>query len=129
VETQKTDIAQRQIASVNLKTLNTQTSYINLQIAERAFSWTLLLDELERTVPSDVRLLTLNPSTSKDGTTTLSLQCVAKTQDGMVKMLRGLLNNPKFRGAFPTTERRTETGEYEFALKVQYLPNQRTVIE
>lgn len=124
VENQKAESAEQQIRNVNLQSLNTQTSYINTQIAERAFSWTKLLDALERTVPNDVRLLSLNPAVDeKTGLTSLQLQCVAKDSEGMVKLLRNLITNPVFRGAYPLNETRQDDGTYRFSVSVEYLEN------
>lgn len=128
-ENEKAERSEREIRNVNLQTLNTQTAYINAQIAERAFSWTRLLDALERTVPPDVRLLSLNPAIDeKTGITQLQLECVAKNQNGMVKMLRGLLGDPIFRGAFPRMERREDDGTYRFSITVEYLQSETLAV-
>ena len=121
-EQKKSQTLDVSIKRVDLKDLNAHTTYVNEQIAERAFSWSALLDELEEVVPADVRVTDLNPSIDKMGRVKLRLDCVAKKQDGMVRMLRALLANPQFEGAFPQMQAIREDGSHTFALEVTYLP-------
>ena len=110
------------IARVNLKTMNTQVKFINAQITERAFSWSALLDDLERLIPQDVRLQSLDPSISRDGDVVLNLLCVSKREDGLVRLLNALFSNPNFARPFPRQES-MEGGQFRFTITVTYLPS------
>lgn len=127
-ERQKASSIEAQTRSIDLKQLSKQTAFINAQIAERSFSWSSLLSELERVVPSDVRLESLNPTVDKSGVTRLDLVCVSKSPDGMIKLLRGLLASEKFSGAFPQGEQGRD-GLYQFRIRVDYIGNSRGVIQ
>lgn len=103
------------------KTLNTQSTFINQQIVERAFSWSELLDLLEQLVPSDVRIVSLNPST-EDGITRLRLQCMAKSPYGLVELLRRLQQDPRFDNPVPRSEGELDNGLYQFDIETEYRP-------
>lgn len=111
------------LKTVDLKSLNSQTRFINNQILARSFSWSNLLDQLETVIPNDVRLTSLSPSVQKDGTIQLSLVCSAKTPDGMIRLLNRLFGDPHFSRAFPSAEQTDPaTGITTFNVTVQYIP-------
>lgn len=121
-ERRRTESLQSEVKNVDRKKLNNQSEFINAQIAERAFSWSGLLDHLEGVVPRDVRLLSLNPSISKEGTR-LHMTCVAKSSNGMVEMLRRTQSNPHFIGPFPQSETMLENGLHQFSIETTYRPD------
>ena len=63
----KADALTQRLRGLDLKLLSTQTEFANAQLAERAFSWSELLDRLERVLPDDVRLQSVNPDFDKNG--------------------------------------------------------------
>lgn len=126
-ESHAAEINQR-LRGVNIKLLSDQAQFVNARLAERAFSWSELLDRLERVLPDDVRIESVAPSFSKDGLVHLTLLAVGKTSDGMVRTLDRLNRDPHFARAFPTTEDHTDTG-YRFGIGVDYKPSIARVME
>lgn len=120
-ERERADAAQHRIRNLDLARLDRQTRFINAKLAERAFSWSILLDELESVVADDVRLVTVAPRFVDDGTINLSMSFQAKTGDGMLTTIRRMQNDPQFRNPFPSVESQVEGG-YEFQLNAIYLP-------
>jgi type IV pilus assembly protein PilN len=120
-ETRREQAVRARIARVNQKALNNQVAFINTQIEERAFSWSALLDDLEQVMPADVRLMSLNPSVSRDGEITLALVCASKQSDGLVRLINNLFANPNFDRPTPQQEA-TEEGLHRFAVSVSYDP-------
>lgn len=110
------------IDQIDLRTLDGQSRFINEQIRERAFSFSQLLDDLERTLPHDVRLRDLNPTFDDKGNIRLALSCQARKRDGMTDLLNNLYADPVFDDAFPTNERAETDGTYSFGVNVSYLP-------
>lgn len=110
------------LAQVDTKRLSTEAQYINSRIADRAFSWSELLDHLERLLPQDVRVVSLNPNTDRKGVTHVELTCVAKTSAGMVNLLNRLIADPHFIGAVPHAEQEQE-GQYGFSIGADYVPD------
>jgi Tfp pilus assembly protein PilN len=114
-------LAQR-LHGVDLKLLASQTEFANAQLAERAFSWSELLDRLEKVLPTDVRLQSVTPSFDKDGLVHLSMTCITKTGEGLTATINRFNRDPSFANAFPATEAAVAT-EYHFTLGVDYRPS------
>jgi Tfp pilus assembly protein PilN len=127
-EEQRTHDLNQRLHAVNLKLLADQTQFANARLAERAFSWSELLDRLERVLPGDVRIDSVAPSFGRNGLVHLSLTAFSKSGDGMVHTLDRLNRDTRFTGAFPTSEERTDTG-YRFAIGVDYRPSIARVVE
>jgi Tfp pilus assembly protein PilN len=121
-EQHKSDTLSQRLKGVDLKLLASQTEFANAQLAERAFSWSELLDRLERVLPADVRLQSVTPSFAKDGLVHLSMTCIAKTGDGLTATINRFNGDPRFANAFPTVQT-INGGEYHIALGVDYRPS------
>ena len=120
--------AKQRLQGLDLAQLNQQTTFINAKLAERAFSWSQLLDELESVLVDNVRLLSISPAFDEDGRITLSLDFESKSGDGLITTINRLNGDSQFRGAFPSRESQLENGAYQFTLDVQYLPQTRGAI-
>jgi Tfp pilus assembly protein PilN len=120
-ENQRADQLQRQVAGIDFKALNTEVKYVNSQLAERAFSWSELLDRLERVLPKDVRIVTLTPAFDKNGVVHLEMTCVSKTTEGLVDTINALNRDQAFTQPFPHSEN-SENGVFGFSIGVQYHP-------
>ena len=121
-ERRRAEVANRQLKTIDLNALGKQTKFVNAQLAERAFSWSELLDRLEATMPNDVRIISISPTFSPDGQVHLNLTCEAKSTDGMVTTINRFQMNPSFAGPFPTNEENTGSG-FRFGLGVDYKPS------
>jgi len=111
------------IETIDLRALDRKSRFINAQIKERAFSFSGLLDDLERTLPDDVRLVDLNPHFDDEGTIRLGLSCSARAREGMIDFLNRLYADASFEKAFPRNERIENDGTFSFQLDVEYLPD------
>ena len=114
--------AQTRLASIDVKYLDEQTRFINSKLAERAFSWSALLDELEAVLADDVRLISVSPMFDKDNTIKLSLAFQSKSNDGMITTINRMHRDPQFVNPFPSNESMLENGLYGFDLTVGYKP-------
>jgi type IV pilus assembly protein PilN len=120
-------IAQRRLAGIDIKFLDEQTRFINQKLAERAFSWSALLDELESVLAEDVRLLSVSPAFNEDGTIQLGLAFESKSNDGMITTINRMHRDPQFVNPFPANES-VRDGVYSFNLSVGYRPPQPLVL-
>lgn len=114
--------AQTRLESIDVKYLDEQTRFINAKLAERAFSWSALLDELEAVLADDVRLMSVAPAFDKDGTIKLALAFQSKSTDGMITTINRMHRDPQFVNPFPSNETLIEPGLYSFGLSVIYRP-------
>lgn len=129
VEKQREEEARRRLQGLDLKLLDQQTRFINAKLAERAFSWSRLLDELESILADDVRLVSVSPSFGENGTIDLSLQFQAKSADGMITTLNQMNADPQFADAFPRSESQDDTGTFSFDISAKYLPAQPGAVQ
>lgn len=121
-EHRQAELLAQRLRGVDLKLLASQTEFANAQLAERAFSWSELLDRLERVLPTDVRLQSVTPTFDKDGLVHLSMNCITKTGEGLTATINRLNGDQHFANAFPTSET-AAAGEYRFMLGVDYRPS------
>ncbi len=102
-------------------------------LARKSFSWTQLLNEIERNLPPGVRVLRVAVTTiipqEKDGSiggpesaATLNLEVIGKSNADIVSLINRLHESGRFK-VFPLTQKPVEgTGELEFSFKVEYFP-------
>jgi hypothetical protein len=120
-ERERERTVQQRTKGLDLGRLGAQTSFVNAKLAERAFSWSTLLDELESVLADDVRLVSVAPTFGDNGIQ-LSLDFVSKSANGMIKTVNRMNADPQFLHPFPSSQSVLETGGYAFSLTVQYLP-------
>jgi type IV pilus assembly protein PilN len=123
LEREKEQSAKQRLKGLDLEKLDQKTKFINAKLAERAFSWSRLLDELESILRDDVRLVSVSPGFTDEGPIQLSLSFETKSSDGMIETINRMNADPQFRDAFPSTENQNEGGTYSFVLSAQYLPD------
>ena len=113
---------QQRIKGLDLRRLSAQTRFVNAKLAERAFSWSRLFDELESILTDDVRLVSVSPSFSDEGPISLRMDFEAKSGDGMITTINRMNTDPQFSDAFPRNETARDDGTYVFSLTARYLP-------
>lgn len=100
----------------------------------RAFSWSRFLTRLEKTLPNDVRVVTVSLSREKSGESgtrvaagddayEVSLSLVSRDPDGLPKLIRAFYASPWFDAPTPVSEAGGELGDVEgrtFALGIVY---------
>lgn len=120
-EHQRADVARRAIGTIDLISLSKESKFVNTQLAERAFSWSELLDRLEAVLPDSVRITSVSPQIAENGLVHLSLQCEGKSPDSMLTAINRLQRDSHFANPFPTGQDATGSG-YRFGLNVDYKP-------
>lgn len=127
-ERTRTEGVNQKIRGVDVKMLLKQTQFANAQLAQRAFSWSELLDHLERVLPDYVRVESITPAFQPTGLVHLNLQCVARDGDGLVNTINRLNRNEHFSSAFPNNEDHTDRG-YMFMIGVDYRPSVARIVQ
>lgn len=72
-----------------------QAAVLNKLFDEKAFSWTLAMEDLETVLPGGVQVTTLEPARAKDGQITLRLRVVGP-RDRSVDLVRNLEHSRRF---------------------------------
>src|SRR5437763_13972952 len=105
-EKRRTDTLAQRLRGVDSKTLVLQTEFANAQLAERAFSWSELLDRLERVLPQDVRRQAPDAPHSRSEVRRLAMACITRTGDGLTATIIRCIGVPHLANPFPTTHTR-----------------------
>jgi len=122
-EQRRADAANQRIRSIDLRRLGSQAQFANARLAERAFSWSELLDRLEHVLPDDARVTSIAPSFDKNGLIHLVLSCEGKQGDSMVRtMTRLYADSQHFSNPFPAMEEHM-ADSYHFNISVDYRPS------
>jgi type IV pilus assembly protein PilN len=90
-------------------------------IDQRTFSWTTLLEQLEKTLPPDVRLVSISPRVDK-GVTTLAMAVVLRDLDDVDVFISNLTGTGVFRDVSPTDQQGMDDGTYSARIDAVYLP-------
>jgi Tfp pilus assembly protein PilN len=120
-EKARAQAADNQLRSYDLTALGNETRFINARLAERAFSWSELLDRLEDILPKDVRIKNIAPSFQRNEFVHLEMSFDAKTPEGMLTTITNLQKNRQFANPFPHNESQTDTG-FMFTVGVDFKP-------
>ena len=121
----KVEAANSQLAAVGWKKLQGETTSLEEVVARRRLVWSQLLADLERVVPWDVRLVSINPSVANDGSLQIGLNGLATGRDAWLKLLAALFADPKFSDPIPRSEEAPSARNglgYKFSLTVRYWP-------
>ncbi len=78
----------------NAKVL-TQAGFLNELFAEKSFSWTAAMEDLERVLPAGVQVTAIEPARGKDGRLTLRLR-VSGLRERSVAMVRNMEHSKRF---------------------------------
>jgi hypothetical protein len=114
---------EQRLGAIDLEHLDAQTKFVNAKLAERAFSWSALLDQLETILTDDVRLNAVTPSFDETGAVKLGLDFESKSSEGLIETINRLNADSHFENPFPNTEATDPaTGVYRFGLTVTYHP-------
>jgi len=89
------------LAAINFKEIHEAGGLMNGLIAQRTFSWSLILESLQRVLPEDVRLTFLGTTPDKAGRLVLHLSCVSPARDGMIRTVEALQKDPVFTEVLP----------------------------
>ncbi len=112
---------QKQINSKTLKGLALSTVEANKLIDERTFSWTVFFGLIEKTLPNDVRVVSVAPNVDKTGVIVL-MTVVSKRTEDLAKFIEGLQGTGAFYDVLPRQEDATDDGNRRTSLEARYLP-------
>jgi type IV pilus assembly protein PilN len=73
-----------------------QAQFLNNLFLHKSFSWTAVMMDLERVLPANVQVLTIDPVVAKDGSVTIHMR-VAGPREKAVTLVRNLEHSRRFR--------------------------------
>jgi Tfp pilus assembly protein PilN len=81
-----------------------QTVFINDLIYHKAISWSQILEDLEKTVPSNVKVLMLHPNVNNNNQVQLDLSVGSESPEALVSLLKNLEASPMFGEVYEHTQ-------------------------
>jgi len=117
---QKAARARGQVDRQRLQAVLEASQEANRLIDRRVFSWTGLLNQLETTLPPDVRIQTIRPSTDDD-VLTIAMTVFARRPEDIDTFIERLEGTGSFRNVVPKQDTTTPEGLLEVLLEGQYI--------
>ncbi|HET6372860.1 MAG TPA: PilN domain-containing protein, partial [Candidatus Polarisedimenticolia bacterium] len=112
----------RDIAGVDLTTLNTKSRFANGLLLSHLFSWSALFDHLEELIPPDVKLRSIRPIISTKEIK-IQLDGLTRVQTGLYEFQANLDGSDFFSQVYPLSENtRDSKSEINFDMEMNYIP-------
>jgi Tfp pilus assembly protein PilN len=126
---QEADKLKEQLRAINAKMKSgnageklSEVEQFNQLLIRKSFSWTRVLATLERLIPEDVRVLSLQPLVDEQGKTFLNMNVRGRTLDDATRLLKALETSKAFGDVALAVEEKKEN-EVEFTLSAYYVPD------
>jgi type IV pilus assembly protein PilN len=101
-----------------------KSRFLNSLIARKAFSWTQVFMDLEKIVPSRVRIVSIHPEVNSSSQLEIHLEAIGDSRDKAIELVRHMEESPTFREPQVRVER-PESGQtpgVDFTIVAQYVP-------
>jgi type IV pilus assembly protein PilN len=102
-----------------------QSQFLNELIERKAFSWTRVLENLEKVMPPRVHLISINPQLDEDNQLGLKMTVAGDSRDRAIELARRMEESRRFSQTNIVSERseRSTTGDTElFDIVAYYIP-------
>ena len=86
-----------------------ESQFLNAAILRKSFSWTRLMEDLEKVMPSGVKVVSIAPVVDQRNRFILKLELQGETRDGAIELLRNMEKSQHFRSSRLTEEARGAT--------------------
>jgi type IV pilus assembly protein PilN len=122
--------ADRVLNLIENRTTRDQSRYLNELIERKAFSWTRVLENLEKVMPPRVHLVSISPQLDENNELALKMTVAGDSRDRAVELERRMEESRRFVQTAITAERHvdSQTGDTEqiemAAIYVPELPNE-----
>jgi len=116
------------LARTPWKKLRAETASMQQLVVQRRSIWGPLLADLERVLPWDTRLSSINPQVNEDGEIVVALSGIAVDRVAWLKLLGRLFTDRHFSEPVPRSEQAPgdqNAAGYRFVLQVKYWPEGR----
>ena len=117
--------AERILSSPENRSTRDESQVLNQLIERKAFSWTLVLENLERVMPSRVHLVSMNPELDDENQLALKMSVAGDSRERAIELARRMEESQRFAQTHITSEHPTQstTGDTEQTdLEAFYIP-------
>ena len=109
------------------RTTRDQSQYLNQLIERKSFSWTRVLENLEKVMPPRVHLVAIAPKLDEDNQLLLTMTIAGDSRDRAIELVRRMEESRRFAQTNIIHESRmeTQTGDTEqFEIAAIYIPEE-----
>jgi Tfp pilus assembly protein PilN len=110
-----------QINARELEVVASAAREANGIIDQRAFSWSELFDQLEQTLPDDVRITAIDPSLKPGGEFVIQISVQARRSEDVDAFIEALEKTGSFRDVITPAEQTNEQGLLEAVIRGTYV--------
>lgn len=89
--------AQRVLAEPQNRGTRDRSAFLNAAILRKSFSWTHLMMDLEKVMPSGVRVVSIAPAVDEQSHFVLKFVVQGQTREGAVQLIRNMEKSQNFR--------------------------------
>jgi type IV pilus assembly protein PilN len=117
--------AERVLSLPENRSTRDQSQFLNELIERKAFSWTRVLENLEKVMPPRVHLISINPQLDEDNQLGLKMTVAGDSRDRAIELARRMEESRRFSQTDIVSERseRSGSGETEmFDIVAYYIP-------
>ncbi len=117
--------AERILNQPQNRTTRDESQFLNELIERKAFSWTRVLENLEKVMPPRVHVVAINPELDEDNQLALKMRVAGDSRDRAIELARRMEASRRFAQTAITTENHVSslTGETEqFDIVAIYIP-------
>jgi|CZKK01.1.fsa_nt_gi type IV pilus assembly protein PilN len=102
-----------------------QSQFLNELIERKSFSWTRVLEDLEKVMPARVHLVSIHPELDEDNQLKLKMSIAGDSRDRALELARRMEDSRRFAGTHIETESfsPSTTGDpFKFNIAATYVP-------
>jgi type IV pilus assembly protein PilN len=107
------------------RTTRDQSQFLNQLIERKSFSWTRVLEDLERVMPPRVHLVSIHPEMDEDNQLTLKMAVAGDSRDRALELARRMEESRRFTSTYieGETSQVSNSGDpFHFNIRAIYVP-------
>lgn len=120
-------MAQQVLARPENRGTRDESQFLNSAILRKSFSWTKLMEDMEKVMPAGLRVTSIAPVMDQRNRFTLKIEVEGENRDTAVELLRNMEKSPHFRSPQLAVETHTKLGEQTGVrsdIVASYLPHE-----
>ena len=107
------------------RTTRDQSQFLNQLIERKSFSWTRVLEDLEKVMPARVHLVSIHPEMDGENQLTLKMTVAGDSRDRALELARRMEESRRFSQTYIETEtaRASNAGDpFQYTIRAIYVP-------
>ena len=117
--------AEQFLARPENRSTRDQSQFLNELIERKSFSWTRVLEDLEKVMPARVHLVSIHPELDDDNQLKLKMMVAGDSRDRALELARRMEDSRRFTQTYVETEafRPSNNGDpFQFSIVATYVP-------